>query len=329
MISGSSIQSDPLLDSAWQKVQQAYRPSTTASHHRHFRTFLAFIMFMELPLTVNLHNVLTFLEYLFQNHISPKVIRNYLSSVRLMASRYRIPQTGSYHYAISNYVRSISINSDFRPTPRGIFDLSTLYHISMSCDILDDPILYRAIFLTSFYGFLHMSNLAPHSAKHFSQNRHFLRQDLIFADPGAHLIIKWAKTLQDHKAHHVIQLPSLKNPFLCPVRALTQLIQSRPMSPTSPLFANKFPPYSQVIDTHIRDSLKKVLIHRGIPLQGHSFHTFRRSGATLAFDNNVALQNIQAHGLWRSTAVWTYLQNASVAPSIIPNTFASLVSSSF
>ena len=298
-----------------------------AAHQRHFRTFMAFIMFMELLVNISLHNILTFLEYLFQNNISPKVIRNYLSSVRLMASKYNIPQTALDHYAISNYIRSISINSAFRPTPRGIFDLTTLYHISISCDILDDPILYRAIFLTSFYGFLRMSNITPHSTKQFSKHRHFLRQDLIFAHPGAHLIIKWTKTLQDHKARHIIQLPLSK--ILCPVRALTKMVKSRPLSPDSPLFANNFPSFLQVIDSHIRDSLKKVLVHRNIPLQGHSFHTFRRSGATLTFDNNVSLQNIQAHGLWRSTAVWTYLQNASLAPSIIPNTFASLVSSSF
>ena len=190
-----------------------------------------------------------FLEYLFQNNISPKVIRNYLSSVRLMASKYNIPQTGLDHYAISNYIRSISINSDFRPTPRGIFDLTTLYHISISCDILDDPILYRAIILTSFYGFLRMSNIGPHSSKQFSKHRHLLRQDLIFGHPGAHLIIKWTKTIQDHRAHHIIQLSSLKNPYLCPVRALTRLIQSRPLPPDAPLFANNFPPFLQVIDS--------------------------------------------------------------------------------
>ena len=50
---------------------------------------MSFIMFMELPVCVNLHNILTFLEYLFKNHISPKVIGNYLSFVRLMAHQYK------------------------------------------------------------------------------------------------------------------------------------------------------------------------------------------------------------------------------------------------
>ena len=153
-----------------------------------------------------------------------------------------------------------------------------------------------------------MSNIAPHSSKQFGVDRHFLRQDVIFGPPGAHLVVKWTKTLQDHRSHHVIQLPEISNPLLCPVRALKKLIQSRPLPFHYPLFPNNFPPYAQV----------KVLTHKNIPTQGHSFHAFRRSGATLAFDNNVSLQNIMSHGLWRSSAVWTYLQNASMAPPLSP-----------
>ena len=205
---------------------------------------------------VNLHNILTLLEYLFQNHISPKVIRNYLLSVRLMAHQYNIPQSDTNHYAMTNYIRSISINSAFRPTPRGIFDLPIRYQISRSCDVLRDPILFRTIFLTSFYGFLSMSNIAPHSASQYSPSRHFLRQDLIFAHPGAHLIIKWTKTLQDHNSHHVIQLPSIQNPFLCPVRALKHLLQSRPLPPHSPLFANNFPPFRWTTKCKVLQNVK-------------------------------------------------------------------------
>ena len=174
-----------------------------------------------------------------------------------------------------------------------------------------------------------MSNIATHSTKQFSVDRHFLRQDVIFGPPGAHLVVKWTKTLQDHRSHHVIQLPEISNPLLCPIRALKKLLNSRPLPHHYPLFANNFPPYTQVIDSHIRDALKKVLTHKNIPTQGHSFHAFRRSGATLAFDNNVSLQNIMSHGLWRSSAVLIYLQNASVPTSIIPDTFASVIPSSF
>ena len=85
---------------------------------------------------------------------------------------------------------------------------------------------------------------------------------------------------------------------MCPVSAIHELLDSRQLSGSQPLFSHKTRPYHPVIDTTIRDSLRKVLTHLGIPLLGHGFHTFRRSGATLAYDNNIQLQHIMAHGLW-------------------------------
>ena len=296
---------------------------------------------MDLPREINLHNILTFLEYLYQNSISPKVIQNYLSSIRTMSIEYGMNPAPPSHFSVSKYIRSISTNSTFRPTPRGIFDLHTLYKISISCDIHQDPLLFRTIFLVAFHGFIRMSNVAPHSMKHFSRDRHILRQDVVFAPPspppppppppppGIHLLIKWTKTLQDSNACHTVQLPEIENPYLCPVRYVRLLLRSRNLSPDSPLFVNNFPPFNQVIDSHIRDALKKILTHLNISPHVHGFHTFHRSGPTLAFDNNISLQNIISHGLWRSLAVWTYLQNTSTAPSVIPTTFASLISSNF
>ena len=170
---------------------------------------------MDLPIAITTLSILTFLKYLHQNRLSPKVIQNYLASIWNMATTYGIEHSQLDNHNATRYIRSISINSTFRPTPRGIFDIPTLYQISLSCDLLSDPCLYRAIFLTSFYGFMRMSNIAPHSAKQFSVDRHFLRQDVIFGSPGAHLVVKWTKTLEDHRSHHVIQLPEISNSLLC------------------------------------------------------------------------------------------------------------------
>ena len=284
---------------------------------------------MDLQIAVNVHNLLVFLEYLHQNFLSPKVIKNYLSSIATMARTYNMDYSATNNPAVLRYIRGLSLTSPFRPTPRGIFDIPTLYAISKQCESLSDPILFRSIFPTSFYAFLRMSNIAPHSSSQFNPQKHLLRQDVIFAPPGAHIILKWCKTMQDAKSTHVVQIPEITNVWLCPVRALKTLLASRHLPPTYPLFTNSFYPHSQIIDTHIRDALKTILTSLKISHTGHGFRSFRRSGATLAFDHSVPLQNIMAHGLWRSPAVWTYLQNSTQASSLIPSTFASVISSSF
>ena len=124
--------------------------------------------------------------------------------------------------------------------------------------------------------------------------------------------------------HHVIQIPEIHHPHLCPVRALMELLQSLPLPPTFPLFASKVFPHYSIIGTKICEALKSVLTLLKIDLKGHGFHSFRRSGPTLAFDSQVPLQNIIAHGLWKSPSLWTYLQNANTTASIIPSTFASV-----
>ena len=162
----------------------------------------------------------------------------------------------------------------------------TQYHISKACDGLADPPLFRAIFLTAFYAFLRISNIAPHSVKAFDPTRHFLRQDLIFHYPGAHLLVKWTKTLQDNRSDHLVQLPKLE--MCISVQSELFLYYLLLGNYLQLLLYNNFPTFTQVIDTHVRDALRKVLTLLDIPHSGHGFHTFRRSGATFAFHHNAS-----------------------------------------
>ena len=306
------------------RIRTAYRPSTRASHRVHFSTYLAFVLFMDLPVEFTVHSIITFLEYLFINQISYKVMLNYMSSLKSVARTYPWDISPLDNPLVGAYLRSIKINSTFSPTIRGVFDINILHSISVACDILLDPPLFRAAFLLAFFAFLRMSNIAPHSKSAFDPFRHILHQGMLFLHPGSPILLKWTKTLQDRSAHHFVQIPKLINSHLCPVKAIQELMQSRPLPPHAPLFVHKNYPHHPVIDTTIRDALRTVLTHLHIPTRGHGFHSFR-SGATMAFDNNVQLQHIMAHGLWRSSAVWHYLQSASVAPSIIPLTFAKVI----
>ena len=136
----------PLLEAALDRVQAAFRPSTVASNVRHFRTFLAYLVFMNLSPMITVHNLLIFMEYLHINNISPRVIKSYISSIASMARSFQLDFSAISNHHIVKYLRSISINSKFSPTPRGLFDIKTMYHISISCDILPKPILFRAIF---------------------------------------------------------------------------------------------------------------------------------------------------------------------------------------
>ena len=55
-----------------------------------------------------------------------------------------MPALSSHH--VSGYIRSISINSMFATTAGGIFDVKTMYYISLSCDNLSAPLFATSKF---------------------------------------------------------------------------------------------------------------------------------------------------------------------------------------
>ena len=217
MISDPRLPSSGLVGSALNRVKYAYRPSTRSAHHTHIRTYLSFTIFMSLPVEPSVHSLLAFLAFLHINSISYKVLLNYMSSLKTAGKKYGWNLAPFDQHLIASYLRSISINSNFANTPRGIFDLTTLSAISRACEILQDPPLFRAAFLVAFFAFLPMSNIAPHYTFKFDTNKHILRQDILFLPPGAHILLKWTKTLQESSAHHFVQIPTLSNTNLCPV----------------------------------------------------------------------------------------------------------------
>ena len=64
--------------------------------------------------------------------------------------------------------------------------------------------------------------------------------------------------MHDRKAHHVTQIPTINNKYLCPVEALKALLRSKDLSPQDPLFASIRPSYKPIIDTHISDALRHI-----------------------------------------------------------------------
>ena len=86
---------------------------------------------------------------------------------------------------------------------------------------------FQGCFMAAFFGFLRMSNKAPYSQAAFSSHKHCLRQEVIFTPPEIHLLLKWTKTLQVAAVRHFVQLSRLQNPWLCPVQAVTSLLNSR------------------------------------------------------------------------------------------------------
>ena len=135
--------------------------------------------------------------------------------------------------------------------------------------------IYAAVFLIAYFGFLRISNLAPHSYGDLDPSRHLTPPDVKFSKKFMYLSIKWSKTNQFRDKVQVITLPRLKNSILCPVNALKHAMVLYNPAPNDPLFqifsAGR---WSVLIDSRIRKVLAKLNVKLGLPSNKYTFHTF-------------------------------------------------------
>ena len=76
----------------------------------------------------------------------------------------------------------------------------------------------------------------------------------------------------------------------------------------SPLFQYKvFNQWVPLTDTKVRRHFNSILKRLNLHNNNITFHTFRCSGATFAFNSNVQLQEILSHGTWTSDCIWSYI----------------------
>ena len=313
------------LDHALARSRHSLQPHTRKQYERQFRLYLAFVISRGLTVLDEVTTVLLFLEFLATNGLSSRVIVNYVSALKFAFDSYGWSTMVFESPVIRWMLRGIKFSISKQPSPKGVFSFHQICHISYLCDSFDNPFTYRLAFLLGFYGFLRISNVAPPFTKSFSVHKHFQRQDVVLAPPGVHLNLKWAKNIQAPERTHTIKLPAVQDPLLCPTQSVTTLLTLVSLPPSAPLLV--FKDGSLLTQSLLRKRLATILKLMDLPLLGFGFHTFCRSGATLAFDSNIPLHNIKNHGVWNSDAVWSYISDNTSQALQVPLLFQHLANS--
>ena len=96
--------------------------------------------------------------------------------------------------------------------------------------------VFKAAFLLAFFAFLRISNIAPHASTAFDASRNLTPSDIKISKHFMNVSIKWSKTLQTRDKVHVVTVPKLTSPLLCPVNALQEAIALYNPAPQDPLF---------------------------------------------------------------------------------------------
>ena len=231
-----------------------------------FRTFIAFCICANLSLSdcTTVH-ALSYLEYLATNKVSSNMLANHVSAIKAYFTMLDLNYVIWEHPNIRYFQKSIRINRPLAIASRNIIDLLTLASMVDICNTLYMGTVYKTVFLLAFFGFLSLSNIAPHSISDFDVTRHLTAGDLIFTKKYLKVILKWSKTLQTHNEVHLLTLPRVKTSSLCPYRACRQALQLYSPTNDQPLFQFKsILGWVPLTDTRIRKMLAKINVKLGL-----------------------------------------------------------------
>jgi hypothetical protein len=154
-----------------------------------------------------------------------------------------------------------------------------------------------------------------------------LRGDVSLSSSGALSVhLRWTKTLQRYNQSARFLLFPVPHSILCPVRAFLNLQSSFPVRPSDPFLSYRVAGRLHIISqADLRLILKRLISALGLH-PSLSFHSFRRSAASLAHSSGLSFQQIQTHGTWTSDALLAYLDAGARDPAV-PRFFSSFFSS--
>ena len=317
-----------LADQADKRIATGLRPRTATAYLMTFKLFLAFMVYMNITIPHAPRTIIVYLEYIAQNNLKIASLSNHVSVLKHYFGLFGWPISAFASRKVQLLLKSVQMNAKMQVSVKGVISIALLKKLVEYARKLHNGQVFSALFLTSFFGFFRLASLIPPSVQQFDRTRFPVVGDLIWGSPGVHIIMTCAKNMQTAGKIQVVQLPTLQKSHLCPVQALkTMLLDRKDSSKDSPLFQIRTKKgWVPLIAIKVRSFFKTCIVGLGLNPKEYTFHAFRRSGASFAFDNNVSLTAIKQHGNWRSEAVWSYLNSTPKAASTIPTTFQKLLS---
>ena len=313
LISGNLL-AKRLFSSASQRASLGHRQATASQYRAQFRLFMALDIYLQIADIAHYSILLIFVEFLHVNGVKIPTIRNYLSAVKHYFLLFSFPVHMFQNRRLLMLLRSISINATYTPKLRPVFTIDILSKLVQLSSSIPLGKIYKAIFLTAFFGYLRLSSLVPTSKFH---KFHLLRSHFQIHPLGYLLCLHRTKTHQHYDQSHSIILPRICNSILCPVSALNDMWSEVPAQPSDVAFGYwEMGRYVPVVAYKVRSTLAKCIRQLNLGPSLFTFHAFRRSGATYSFNNNVSFQDIRLHGSWKSDAIYAYLQTTSTADKV-------------
>lgn len=289
------------------------RPGTKANHRNVLFKFIRFLGRLRAHFkSPSPQQICLFFEHCLKTAKNPATIKNYASG---LASVYR--QMGlSDHPFTAFYVKNALVSMDrnirYTPTPSLPVTPAILKKVVRVTKCLKEGPTLTAAYVLLFHTFYRQSNFAASTSPVFDYTRQLTRRDVTIKKDSVIILHKWSKTHQSSSHGAMTVVPAIPGSILCPRQAMLNMLHCRPTRRTlDPLLM--FRDGSHMPISYLRKVWKAVLKSINIPHpSAYTLHGLRRGAATHVINSDPsAREDIRRHGLWRSSAVNTYLPSSS------------------
>ena len=173
---------DSPVSRSWCQIAKCLQPKTAKCYSLLFRTFMAFVIYIKVKVSqVDCQVILSFLELLAKQNTSVHMVANYIAAIKAKFMIFGLQFWVLDDPRIKYFLKSLKVNRPLCINRRNIMDIHTLKKLVLLCDNIHMGLVYKAIFLTAFFGFLHLSNLTPHSVSSFDPSRHITAGNVFFS----------------------------------------------------------------------------------------------------------------------------------------------------
>ena len=239
-------------------------------------------------------------------------IKSYLKIIGVLHKEFGLPNPISDNWHIKSLltgIKRVKGSTIKQKLPITVDILNKIYGL-LNCNISFDDSFW-AVCLVAFFGLFRKSHLLPTSAAKFNPDSQFTKSSFQFCSCGALLSVKWSKTIQFKDRVVFIPLPYISGSPLCPVTAICRALS---FTRSAPKCFHAFAYYDASLPgvriltyraflSKLRDCLDKL----GYVSSDFAGHSFRRGGASLAFQSGVPVEFIKMLGDWKSDSVLLYL----------------------
>ena len=269
--------------------------------------------FSRKPLPADLDTILGFAQFLSRS-VKHGTIRNYLSGVKMLHILCGFEYAFTGHAILRLLLRGIHRLHPYVPQrapPVSPDMLLAVFRVLDHQSSMECTVFACALFL--FFTMSRLGSVLPSSSK--SPPFKLITADRVgVCDAGLLITFIHTKTIQF--GERVLHVPLMRSDSpLCPVAAFNHacsfLSSAVPHPASTPAFRFRdasgqcIPLYAAVFVSTIRALFDKAGVTGAASFRGHSF---RRGGASWAFNNGIPGELIQVMGDWKSDAYKVYLE---------------------